>query len=333
MAFASIALLLFHKGPQPDPRPRISSAHLSNASSLSGKAVSPRIARTKIATEKLIPTGDAWSQPISEPPAAEFQKWTAKYQNASASGKTMLEAEGVLLAMDRQKFLANLIRTDPERALQLAVPVASRRDLPESIQELLEKRVSARGELAVLGALAEPGKEAFVTPTFRTATIDSNEFEAFAYGRRLGEPTRQNISLNGIAIGNLMAVSENPVRILEPIEAAEIKAEPEVICAVSGDSVALHQEETSVDVGGEIIFLCHRAHADILNSQIIAAEAGGTSSSGGTQTLISTQGQKRLLLIRVDFPDLVGVPFTDSTGTNLVSGLNGFYSESSYGRA
>ena len=45
-----------------------------------------------------------------------------------------------------------------------------------------------------------------------------------------------------------------------------------------------------------------------------------------------TEGQKRLLFIRVDFSDLPGPPFADATGTNLISNLNSFYTEMSYGR-
>src|SRR4051812_38349200 len=44
-----------------------------------------------------------------------------------------------------------------------------------------------------------------------------------------------------------------------------------------------------------------------------------------------TEGQKHLIFIRVDFSDLTGIPFPDSTGTNLVVGLNTFYTECSYG--
>ena len=43
-----------------------------------------------------------------------------------------------------------------------------------------------------------------------------------------------------------------------------------------------------------------------------------------------TEGQKRLLFIRVDFSDLPGAPFADSTGTNLLTSLNSFYTEMSY---
>ena len=45
-----------------------------------------------------------------------------------------------------------------------------------------------------------------------------------------------------------------------------------------------------------------------------------------------TEGRKRLLLLRVDFSDLVTVPFTPTQGTNLLVELDRFYSEMSYGK-
>ncbi|MEO5803320.1 MAG: PKD domain-containing protein [Verrucomicrobiota bacterium] len=277
--------------------------------------------------------GSAWGDEIAEPTTAQFYDWSHQYAAASAQAKIALENEGVKLAAKRRVALEKLIQTDPERALENAVPFSVRRELPHRIKELLEERISGRGELAVFGVLPEPGKELEIDPTFRIATIDGKEFKAFTYGRRLGEPTKRNIPLNGIAVGNLLAVNENPVRILEKAEADEVVKTSEAICAVSGDSTTLHQDETAVDIGSEIIFLCRRAHADDLNQQIIAAESGGTSSAGDVEASAYTEGQKKLIAIRVDFPDLVGVPFSDSTGTNLISGLNSFYSDCSYGRA
>lgn len=266
----------------------------------------------------------AWNSPTSEPSTARFANWCEQYIAASPEEKIKLEAEGRALAGERLTALRNLIQSDPERALENAVPYAVRRELPQSIQSLLEERVSGRGELAVFGVLAEPGKESEVAPVFRTATIGQKEFKAFAYGRRLGEPTRRDVPLNGIAVEQFFAVNENPVRILEPAEAEEIVAPAEAVCSVSGDLAIENNEETAADVGGEIVFLCKIAHAEVLNDKLIAA--------GDVAASARSEGQKKLLLIRVDFSDLTGSPFPDSTGTNLVNGLNGFYTESSYGR-
>lgn len=46
-----------------------------------------------------------------------------------------------------------------------------------------------------------------------------------------------------------------------------------------------------------------------------------------------TEGRKRLLLVRVDFSDLPGAPFTPDRGTNLVAELDAFFTEMSYGKA
>jgi hypothetical protein len=45
-----------------------------------------------------------------------------------------------------------------------------------------------------------------------------------------------------------------------------------------------------------------------------------------------TEGRKRLLLVRVDFSDLPGQPFTPLQGTNLITDMDRFYSEMSYGK-
>ncbi len=276
--------------------------------------------------------GIAWNKEIDESTTSKLAAWAENYREASAAEKLALEKEGIALAAERRIVLRDLIQTDPERALKLAVPVAVRRILPESVSSLLEERVSGRGDLNVLGALAEPGKENLVVPTFRTATFGEVEYSAFVYGRRLGEPTKKNIPLNGIVVGNFFAVNEKGVRILETTEVEQIQKTAEVVCSISGEKTTQHQDETVVDVGGEIVFLCQRAHAEVLNEKIVAADSG-VASGADIQASLYTEGQKSLIAIRVDFPDLVGVPFSDTTGTNLISGLNGFYSESSYGRA
>jgi hypothetical protein len=282
---------------------------------------------------KLRKIASGWNSEIDEPAAAEFADWVKRFEAASPEEKRAMEEEGVTLASARRTFLKQLIKDNPERALELALPISVVRELPVSIRDLVEERVSGRGELAVLGALAEPGKEKEVTPIFRTASIDGKDFQAFAYGRRLGEPTLENVPLNGIAVDHLFAVNESPVRILEPEEAADVALPKEAICSVSGESASVYQQQTPVDVGGNVEFVCHIAHVEELSEKLVAAESGGTAASGGAAASSASEGQKKLLFIRVDFSDVPGTPFPDSTGTNMITGLNSFYTESSYGRA
>ena len=314
----------------PNP-PSASVAPITPAAESLGKAAS--------STNKLFLTAEArWNEPVEDKTFEAFRDWAVSYEEAPTSqAKAELELKGVELARQRRQELAALIQSDPERALDLAVPFAVRRALPASIVQLLEERVSGRGTLAVLAALAEEGKESQVVPTFRTATLGGAEYKAFVYGRRLGEPTRTDLPLNGIAVGNLFAVNENPLRVLGPAEAAAVRSKiSDPICAISGSSSELNNEEVAGEVGDQPVFFCRQIHAVQLNDRLIAAESGsGPAGAGGDAPEASpwTEGQKGLILIRVDFADLAGVPFADSTGTNLITGLNNFYTEMSYGRA
>jgi hypothetical protein len=235
------------------------------------------------------------------------------------------------LAKQRRKELRSLIQSDPGRALELTVPVSVRQALPEAISEYLEERVDGRGRLAVLGVLT--GGDAEIQGTFRTAMVGEREFKAYVYGRRLGEPTRDNIPLNGIAVDDLLALSEHPLRILEPAEAATLRVQ-DPLCTVSGLPANVVGQQIVAAVAGEPVFLCRGSHAVQLNDELTAAESGspGPQASDPEQSTW-TEGLKRMLIIRVDFPDLVGVNLTDAGASTLISNLNFFYTEMSYGRA
>jgi hypothetical protein len=156
---------------------------------------SPKLPVEKAARLKLPGQSDPisdWVRTIPEPKFARFAEWAERYAHASEPNKMRLEAEGVALARKRRDEMSDLIQSHPERALQLAVPFKVRQELPPSVTVLLEKQVSAWG-LGCVGALAAPGHEGEIPPVYRTATIDDVSHNAFVYGRRLGELSRENI--------------------------------------------------------------------------------------------------------------------------------------------
>jgi hypothetical protein len=272
---------------------------------------------------------------VSEPAFVNFLEWAGRYRNhPTSTGKQGLEAEGRELASIRRNELAALIQTDPRRALEVAVTRELRDALPDSIQPLLEQSVSGRGDLDVLAALPEPGVEMKTPPISRSASINGEFYRAFVYGRRNEQPTLENVPLHGIAVDALLAVSENPVRLMSAYEAELAHAaHPDPLCSVSGSSALAHGDLLAAEVAGEPVFLCGSGHAEALNEQWITAEEEAVSRSIGLSATSSrTLGIKKLIFIRVDFSDLTGDPFSNSTGTNLVSGLDRFYMEGSYGR-
>jgi hypothetical protein len=288
-------------------------------------------------TNRLFLTPESfWASPIAERSFAAFHDWAEQYLSSLPAGKAALEGEGTELARARREDLRALIESNPERALELAVPVRVRAGLPAAVEALLEERFSSQGRLAVLGALAEPGKENEVAPIFRVATVGEREFNAFVFGRRLGEPTRDHIPLHGIAVDDKAAISENPLRILEPAEAAAATARAsEPICSVSRLPSTSFGQQVAADTGSGPVFFCHLSHAVQANENLVAGESGPPSpaGSGTPEASTWTEGSKKVILIRVDFPDLAGQPFADATGISLLSGLDAFYTEMSYGRA
>jgi hypothetical protein len=118
-----------------------------------------------------------------------FAEWSTRYAEAATlAERQALETTGVALARARRAALAQHIQLDPERALELTIPPGMRRRLPAAVTELLEHQVKGRGDLAVMAALPEPGQECSVEPVWRVASVNGEEYRAYVYGRRLGEP-------------------------------------------------------------------------------------------------------------------------------------------------
>jgi hypothetical protein len=273
-----------------------------------------------------------------EPAVADFGGWWARFAQAEAGeAREVLIAEGVERAQARREVMQKLIREEPERALRVAVPERVRAVLPGAVKELLEAPVAGTGDLAVLAALPEPGKESEVEPLWHTASIDGRQYRAHVYGRRLGEPTRRGIPLLGVAIDGDLAVYESPVRVLPAEEAAPILAEAGgADCDVCVTPAPAMEEPVVVQSGSQYRVLCCPEHAAAYSESLVAAESGppdGASPEGSVEGSAWTEGIKKIILIRVDFSDLVGLSLTESGGATLVSNLHTFYQEMSYGRA
>src|SRR5207247_70087 len=61
-----------------------------------------------------------WDRPVSEETFARFHDWAEKFLAAGPENKAALEREGGELAKERRRELAALIKSDPQRALELA---------------------------------------------------------------------------------------------------------------------------------------------------------------------------------------------------------------------
>ena len=298
-----------------------------------------------------------WKETPGEPAFAAFADWTRRHAAApDAAAKAALEAEGVALARTRLTAMADLIQTDPKRALELAVPYAVRRDLPGDVRSLLEEQINTRGDFRVAGVLPIDSAATTLPPVLRSAIINGEEYRAYTYGRGNEFVTRDNVPLNGIAVPasaasvspankliqptKIFAPSESPARILDLAELeALIERRPkkkEPVCSISGELVSSKAKETVVQLAGDLHSFCGKVHAeDWANARIAAAglfEPGGGLSVPTAESSY-TEGRKRMLCLRPYWADY---PITSGMTTNAALGhfssFSNYMFQMSYGK-
>lgn len=145
-------------------------------------------------------------------PIVAFDLWVAQRSSSST-----LE-QGIALARARRSCLKKLIQLDPEAALARAVSSNVRRDLPREVVKLLETPISTSADLTVTIAcgLAGGGSR-------RQQWIDLGDglLEVFTYGERAEIGSKEKLSVHGIAIDDVMAMLDEPLREWTQGEVAE----------------------------------------------------------------------------------------------------------------
>src|SRR5262245_23237072 len=330
-----VVLLLRNQLPNPAPKPDVPVPAVQSDTArpdVASPAASATASEPRRDTAEIVlpPSLEAlWEKPVVEPPFAAFKEWTARYQQApSAAAKAALEAEGVELARARLTAMADLIQSNPERALELAVPDGVRQALPGSVSSLLEEAINARGDLEVMGALPVPGSSGPFTPVLRAAVVGGKRYEVFTFGKGLEFVTKQNVPLNGIAVpASALGQSRQPsvlrreayiMALGTPRPVTErsklvraLAAQP--FCGISGDPAIV-----ALETGPEIKTYCGPRHlaqaASDINNQ--------SSTPAGTQGLpiaesSYTEGRKRMLLMRPIWSDYTGGMTTNDALTHF----------------
>jgi hypothetical protein len=296
-----------------------------------------------------------WQTPSPLAPLAAFQKWSSDYIAHSDAQKI---TEGVKLARERRATLRSLIKHDPEQALAHTVPEAVRRALPAEVKSLLEEKVDARGNLIVTAMSFAGGDIPKGQTAERTDAVleDGQRLRAYVYGNREFQPSRYGVPIHGIAVDGVMAVSQWPGRILEPIEVADakqaLKSEP--VCPTSGVPTAETGTEVAVQSAQQVDFYCGPAHAQkILEGAAVeevsrppglgvrTAPAMNVASDAPGQTVPSflaegnanwTTGNKRLGIVRLTFNGQHYQNFSVADCTHIITNMGLELDEWSYGR-
>ena len=266
----------------------------------------------------------------SDSTLAAFSGWAERYLAAGEPARAAMVAQGVNLAQQRRATLLDLIVTDPREALASSVPFAVRRRLPEIIAAQLEQRVSGMGDFLVLATVPHEGDSASNPAILRSALIGKERFTAHVFGARRDQRTTMDISLHGVALDGQLALSESPIRLLEPGESPspDLKS-AELICSVSGLASGFVIEATASNgatlatSGDQVYWVCRGGHIEALEYRVKEAES--LASQADMAAVVPwTTGSKRILVILVDFSDVVGGPVSPATARDAIDNVTAF---------
>jgi len=289
---------------------------------------------------------DAEAAAVTDDAIADFTSWSARYLAATPEQRHHLEAEGTRLAEARRSVFQKLIQSDPQLALEMAVPRVVRQDLPPAVLALLETPVSAKGDLNVYMGRPAPGMP---VPdeglTLRYFEANDVSYIAHVFGGLSNVMSRKGVPLRGVAIDRDLAVAENAVRRLEVGERIPGGTVIEETCPVSGETTsalssgeAVTELSPTVEIAERFITLCDGSHVSVLEDEFSGyLQASGPGGSGffydnfpGTWS--RAIGNLRCLYIRVTYPDQMSAPNSEESAYADMRDNARFFLENSYGK-
>ncbi len=356
LAAALVAGAVFFAWPRPAPQGALTARPVAAPAAVGRAETDVKTAPPAAPAPPADCCPDAGSEPLRVAKAAPlppaqvagaldaFHAWAVQYAAAPEAERAALVPAGRALAGARREAFGALIRRNPQAAIAALLPYALRKALPPEIAAVIEHRVSGRGDLMVLAVRPLPG-QAVDEPIYRTATLAGQNYRAYTYGKRLADRSRPQTPILGVGVQladgqRLLAVREEGFAVLEKSEADDLRAPQAAatVCPISGDPTAARGDETAVDTGVKIVWLCSHGHiGQWLQTPegFVVAAAGGSGNSGGTSPVVPatyTEGNKKLLAIRVRFSDQAGEPTSDANLQAELQKVVNEWSDWSYGK-
>lgn len=295
--------------------------------------------------------GARWHSPHPAEELEAFHRWTDRLvAQPRLLGSEDFVDEGIQLASDRQSAFLNLIKSDPALAISFTIPNAVRRLLPSAVAEKLENRIHGIGDFSVTVPCALPAPvhvHAHALP-IRSAALANRLYTAHTYGRRTTQATKQGLFIHGVALGHELALHESPLRLVESDELPQTTADenkharsPSLIVEALGRRWVLANGSESL-TQFEQRLIAAESMAGPQPQLIDPQGVDDTRSRAAAAATPWTTGEKKVLVIRVDFSDVPGDPRSTFFPTPTVTAQSGqdwmntkvapFFQAMSYGK-
>ena len=276
-----------------------------------------------------------------------FEEWVRRYIESRPEDRNIFIEMGVSIAKSRRAVMKDLIRKAPEVALGLALPYDLRRALPDAVIAELETPISRHASYELLVYCLDPDQEE--ERTERIATVGKNVFEVFTFGERLNISTKSHLSLHGIAIDEVIAMDDSPVRLLTQMEAEDLGIDSENVALV-GDHYYSFKSENELQKLQEIVQADEHAlgpfptserlalqnnQIDGLSRVILSGSSGGSDFELPEMQSEHTEGPKKMLYIRARFSnqDANYEPNSLATVMERQADCEAYWFENSYGKS
>ncbi|MFD0894073.1 hypothetical protein KBB96_02975 [Luteolibacter ambystomatis] len=281
--------------------------------------------------------------------------------NRLIKGDHSPEALGAMkeAAGPRRVLMQQLIRLNPEAALQHALSFSEYATLPQEIQALVERPFTAPAKVEVYPVCGDSGTLPPGTPdAIRSLTFeDGSRASLWVYGQRVEMMSKDHAPLTGIILDGDAAVYDHA---LIPVNAADLAALGMSAPRSSVVTGALTNGTTTAIAGGKVFSFSDLAELEETNRRLSALDhkpdphissailletsfqpsAGQDPGLSLYQSIANAQANstwtetvKRIFMIRVDTSDVPGAPFTQAQVADPFSGsVKSAVEEFSYGK-
>lgn len=243
-----------------------------------------------------------------------FNRWLGIYAELRPRTRQHLEFLAKRMAKTRRSKMRTLMIVDPAAAVDLAVSASLRAKLPPSVNALLERQVDGFGEVIRVECLREFDGQEFVQVETEDTWLNVGEDEFFnpaVYGRRLSQRSKRNLPIHGIALDEIFAWSELPLRILDPSEKKAYGYDEETLVALIGDEALPFQNLQELALIRNRIIDAEERFGPLLPP--LPELIDGDAEPHGRDYMT---GVKSLLWLPVNFNELPESRFTRSADTD-----------------
>ena len=269
----------------------------------------------------------------SDPDLRAFSRWADNYSRTASGSRSIMIGQGLTLAEARRKVMIQLIAQDPAQAIASSIPASLNQILPIEILELAERRISGIGDLDVIGVYPKPNGPKNINRIERFARFDNESYMATVYGQLANIGSREKIPLHGVVIDDRAALLDSFIRILETDEL--IDPNKKIITEnnhpfsrmMANRNLARNSTSIYAESGDKVYCLCSVGIEGLSN---ISDLMDNSTSEGVIGRRYESIGQKKLLVMLVDFSDLQSSPIdNNSTFQQRLNSVNDYFRASS----